>query len=132
MKILYTLALLALITILPHKAWAQLGSGSLEPLRFTFSDNPRLAIPRVEIADLPRIGTAVEGGPVRYAGSRSIAASVYLVRGIGNGYALRVHQIDDVSIGQARAVIPVTPTDEIGNEEQLDGLRHVPVTQVAG
>ena len=130
MKILYTLALLALITILPEKAWAQLGSGSLEPLRFTFSDNPRLAIPRVEIADLPRIGTAVEGGPAWYAGSRGmgfsiysvrIAVSVYSVRGIGNGYALSVHQTDDVSPGQAQAVIPVTPTVEIGNEEQLDG-----------
>jgi len=114
-------ALLAVTIVAPGTASAQVGRGTLGPIGFTTSYDERLATPQVEVADMPRIETAVEGGPAWYSGVPSVSISVYSLGSTRSGYALRVNQTDDVPSRSAHAVIPVSVTEEITNEEQLRG-----------
>lgn len=115
------LALLLLLGLAFDTSWAQLGHGTLEPIRFTRSDDQRLVSSRVEIRALPEIETADRVGPAWYSGPVTVSISVYSFGSARPGYALVVHRADEAPVGSSQAIIPVSAEEKIVNESSLEG-----------
>jgi hypothetical protein len=100
---------------------AQLGHGTVEPIKFTNSDSDRLSTSRVDVNALPAIETAVPDGPAWYAGDFDVSVSVYAAGGGRPGYAMKILDPDSAPKGSGQAVIPVRPQEGIINENAVDG-----------